>query len=93
MWEAEKQPDICGIALVGNGACFTGGYTYFHRHVPMYFDLDHLEQTNYVVGGKDEKLPEGWTQTASFGQYALYHRENSCAVDPGYAVPSCSVGP
>jgi hypothetical protein len=79
MWKVASRPDLCGISLVDNDREWTGGYTYLHRNVPMYFDLDHLKETNYVVGGHEEKLPEGWQHLGNIGQYGVYKRAGTCS--------------
>lgn len=82
--EAAKAPDLCGIILVGNEPRWTGGYSYLHRAVPLFFDLraDHLAGANYLVGAKPEKLPAPWASTYSNGKYALYRREGGCDAPP-----------
>jgi hypothetical protein len=86
-WIAESKPDLCGIAMVGYYREWMGGYTYLHRNVPIYFDLDHLEQTNYILGGKSESLPDGWSPVETVGDFSLYRRDGTCFQDPEYKTP------
>lgn len=82
--EAAKTPDLCGIALVANDPPWTGGYTYLHRAVPLFFDThaEHLGAANVVVGAPNERLPSVWSRGATFGKYALWRRAGACAMPP-----------
>jgi hypothetical protein len=84
VWEAEKKPDLCGVAFVDNAWPWTGGYTYLHRDVPLYWDLNHLASANYVIGSAGRTLPPGWRGVFEYKQYELFHREGTCQPDPGY---------
>jgi phosphatidylinositol glycan class B len=81
---ASDQPDLCGIALVGNYPTSTGGYSYLHRNVPMYFDTTHLPSANYVVGQHDEALPLLYKRVFVYGSYALFRRDGRCVPDPDH---------
>jgi phosphatidylinositol glycan class B len=87
--EAADDPNLCGISYVDNAHAWTSGYTYLHRDVPLFFDLDprDLAAANYVVGAKDAKLPAAWTKVSVHGKFALFHREGKCGpVPPGWTL-------
>ena len=85
-WEVEKKVDLCGLALVGNSSTWTGGYSYLHRNVPIYFNSDSLAATNYVIGLHDEKLPKEFIRIYAVGEYAVFRRPGGCRVVPNRAV-------
>ena len=48
-----QEPQLCGIGLYGGGGTDwvdSGGYTYFHRSVPLYWPKDITEFTASVAG-------------------------------------------
>jgi hypothetical protein len=83
-WVASRKPDLCGLGLGGIEHEWTGGYNYVHRHVPLYLDSHHYSQTNYIIGTKDEGLPDDWYVVDEVGDFEVYHRDGSCAPDPDY---------
>jgi phosphatidylinositol glycan class B len=82
--EASKADDLCGIAYVGNEPPWTGGYTYLHRAVPIFFDMApaHLASANYIVGAKTDRPPAGWRSIHTDGGYALFRRDGACSSPP-----------
>jgi GPI mannosyltransferase 3 len=82
---AASLPDLCGISYIGTPKWWTGGYTFLHRDVPVFFDTDakNLAAANYIVGGRDEHLPEGWAAMKVYRQgWTLYHRAGACGPVP-----------
>jgi 4-amino-4-deoxy-L-arabinose transferase-like glycosyltransferase len=81
---AAAAPDLCGISLVDSAHAWTGGYTYLHRDVPVFFDTDprNLAAANYLVGAHDEKIAVTWKRVAAFGSHTLYHRDGECGPVP-----------
>ena len=82
--EAAKTPDLCGIIYTGNDPGWTGGYSFLHRKIPIFFDLhaDHLAAANAVVAGVGDKVPSGWRRVSTNGKYALWERQGACAAAP-----------
>ena len=70
--------------LIDNQPWWTGGYTYLHRPVPIYFNLNHRESANYLIGNQDRIPPPGFSKIYENGKYALFHRPGTCVPDPGY---------
>jgi hypothetical protein len=82
--EAAAAKDLCGVIYLANEPPWSGGYTYLHRSVPIFFDTKpvHLAAANYVVGSKTEKLPPGWRSIHTDGGNALYQRAGGCSAPP-----------
>jgi hypothetical protein len=86
---ASVAPDLCGISYVDSAHAWTGGYTYLHRDVPVFFDLDprDLAAANYLIARHQTKLPPGWRPLGAYGDYTLFHRDGACGpVPPGYTL-------
>jgi hypothetical protein len=51
LWEVGKQPDACGLAIIGSSIYYLGGYAYLHRNIPVYTELTAKEMSfiNYVI--------------------------------------------
>ena len=81
---AAAAPDLCGISYVDNARAWTGGYTYLHRAVPVFFDTEprNLAAANYLVGGHEEKLPPAWHALDAYGEYTLWRRDGACGPTP-----------
>lgn len=96
LWDAGARPDLCGLALVGMGTIWTGGFSYLHRDVP-YFAVPlrpvALEQglgryatsANYAIA--PEVLPElsGYRAIESRGAFTLLRRDGACGPPPAEA--------
>jgi len=82
--EAGAATDLCGIIYVGNEPSWTGGYSYLHRPVPIFFDMQgpHLAAANYIVGAKTDRPPTGWRSVHTDGGYALFRRDGTCTTPP-----------
>jgi phosphatidylinositol glycan class B len=82
--QAAAAPDLCGVAYLNSARAWTGGYTYLHRDVPVFFDSEprNLAAANYAVGGVDEKLPPVWKKLKTLGTVALWRRDGACGPVP-----------
>jgi GPI mannosyltransferase 3 len=94
VWKAEQEPtlllaeagaraDLCGIAVLGARAAFTGGYTYLHRDVPLIYggQLCDTGHVNYVIISTDlgeSQLPRSYELQARRGSWGLYRRDGAC---------------
>ena len=81
---AAAAPDLCGVSYIDSARAWTGGYTYLHRSVPIFFDAEprNLAAANYLVGAVDTKLPAAWRRVSVHGKFALYHRDGGCGPTP-----------
>lgn len=87
---AGASPDVCGLAVPGANPYWTGGYTYFHRHVPILWAGGRADDqaANYVVLGPGHKMDDKrYLSIATRGAYQLYRRDGRCV-----AAPRTSVG-
>jgi hypothetical protein len=82
--EASVAPDLCGLTYLSSAHAWTGGYTYLHRDVPVFFDANpqSLAACNYAVGAPDEKLPAAWKRISVHDKFALFRRDGPCAPPP-----------
>jgi GPI mannosyltransferase 3 len=81
--DAGQQSDICGVAVLGARAAFTGGYTYLHRDVPLIYEseLCNAAPANYVistVAQSAQALPHAYKLQRQRGNWALYRRDGVC---------------
>jgi phosphatidylinositol glycan class B len=95
---ARTVPDVCGLAIRSVGVYLTGGYSYWHRNVPIYFDTWEPSQ---ILPGSDFKLRlDNVIAGRSVPQYATEefpgHPEKFNAmigvpgdILPGFTVRSC----
>jgi phosphatidylinositol glycan class B len=83
-FDAGAAPDLCGLSYTDSARAWTGGYTYLHRNVPIFFDTDprNLAAANYVVGEGTLHLPAAWRKVSVHGKYALFHRDGECGPTP-----------
>ena len=90
----ERAP--CGIGLYGLGGndwAYSGGYTYFHRPLPIYWPKDVAALAAYAAGFDTlvyaEAPPKGlgFTPQKCFGQVCVARRSGSCAPLPMMAMP------
>lgn len=89
-------PAPCGIGLYGldgDDWANSGGYTYFHRPLPMYWPKDASALAAYATGFDTlvytEALPEGlgFALQQCFGKICVARRSGGCASLPMMAMP------
>jgi hypothetical protein len=91
-----RAPAFCGIGLYGLGGndwAYSGGYTYFHRALPMYWPNDASELAAYSAGfdilvstkAPPERL--GFTRQQCFGQVCVARRSGGCRSIPMTSLP------
>jgi hypothetical protein len=89
-------PAVCGLGLYGlDGTDWAhyGGYTYFHRPVPMYWPKDEAELDTFAPGFDTLvyiKVPPeglGFTSQRCFGRVCVVRRSGGCASLPMMAMP------
>jgi phosphatidylinositol glycan class B len=83
--EAGRQSDVCGVRIQTHHLAWTGGYTYLHRHVPLYAPDGPGPESgfyNYVI-----VLPEEapGNPVAHDGNYVLRRIASGCRPDPNYS--------
>jgi GPI mannosyltransferase 3 len=82
---ASRQPDICGLRVETDHLVWIGGYTYFHRDVPLYSPDGPARDSgfyNYIIATVKET--EG-NPVTSDGQYVLRRlRHATCLPDPKF---------
>jgi GPI mannosyltransferase 3 len=81
--DAGRQSDLCGVAVLGARAAFTGGYTYLHRDVPLIYEseLCNAAPANYVISAvskSSQALPHAYKLQRQRGDWALYRRDGAC---------------
>jgi GPI mannosyltransferase 3 len=84
--DAGIRDDLCGIAVLGARAAFTGGYTYLHRDVPLIYgsELCSAAPANYVislVNRASQALPTDYSLQSTRGAWGLYRRDGACLSD------------
>jgi GPI mannosyltransferase 3 len=95
-------PAVCGLGLYGlDGEDWVnyGGYTYFHRLVPIYWPKDEAEFDTLATGfdtlvyikAPPERL--GFTPQRCFGNVCVARRPGGCAPLPMLAMPFPSTVP
>jgi hypothetical protein len=91
LWEVGKQPDLCGVLLVGTTTIWSGGYSYLHRDVPFLWATHPLEvregarAANYLIAPPSFPEPAPYVQVHDFRGWRALRREGGCAPPPpGY---------
>jgi len=86
LWHAGAQPDLCGLALVGYGPIWTGGYTYLHRDVPILWGPSiETGAANYALAPTTFEVPGDFRTIATIGEAKLVRRPGDCGTPPeGY---------
>jgi hypothetical protein len=92
----EHRPEICGIGLYGlNGEDWGvyGGYTYFHRNVPMYWPKDEAALTaaadafDILLYTKPPPSALGFDPVRCIGEVCVAQRPAKCRPIPMTALP------
>ncbi|HWO08017.1 MAG TPA: glycosyltransferase family 39 protein, partial [Polyangiaceae bacterium] len=82
---AGREPDLCGLGVLGLRDIWTGGYTYFHRAVPLIYAnglCDAEAAVNYVLvpaALAGELVPGDYTLDRQQGTLSLYRRPGACS--------------
>lgn len=91
-----QAPDVCGIGLYGRDGedwGWSGGYTYLHRSVPMYWPKDEAEFAatapgfNTLIAVKPPPAGSGFVTRQCFGAVCVAERPGQCARVPMMAMP------
>ncbi|HKO93719.1 MAG TPA: glycosyltransferase family 39 protein, partial [Polyangiaceae bacterium] len=85
--DAGQKPDLCGLGVLGLRPAFTGGYSYFHRPVPLLYRRQLCESgpaVNYLMLPHELKdtLPPGYAEVERRGWLALFRRDGVCGPLP-----------
>jgi hypothetical protein len=89
---AGTHADICGLAAPGINPYWTGGYTYFHRRLPIVWSeaRPDLEAANYVLIAPGHRMTDPrFRPVAQQGPYVLFRRDGACG---RASMPSASYG-
>jgi len=86
-----KDSRVCGVGLENRHWTATGGYTYLHRHVPI-FEVDsddayrrYGRSFNFMIVHADAPAALGGLQRDQcFDDVCIYHRDGECLPLPGY---------
>jgi hypothetical protein len=91
--EMSRKPELCGIGFANMSPYSTGGYTFLHRPVPLYFDGNDLNRADNfaAVAGAYNALVvrrdtlDYFAGVPAYRDYALDHcAENHCLlIRPG----------
>ncbi len=84
---AGQREDVCGLKVEHVHLAWTGGYSYFHRHVPLYSHVGPERGSglyNYVLTHPSRAL--GGEVVAQEGEHLLLRLPlRSCAPDPAFS--------
>jgi hypothetical protein len=78
---AGTHADICGLAAPGINPYWTGGYTYFHRRLPIVWSeaRPDLEAANYALIAPGHRMADPrFRPVAQQGPYVLFRRDGVC---------------
>ena len=86
-----RRDDVCGVALLGLGWAFSGGYTVLHHDVPL-IEARGSERipavephANYLVSRRvDAPRLGAYARERCWGPICLYRRPGGCEPAPGY---------
>jgi|SRR6185503_9097283 len=83
LWVAGERADLCALAMVEHGPVWSGGYTYFHRDVPIIWMIGvDPAPANYVLAHVDIPLPADYATVETIGQARLARRPGGCSAPP-----------
>lgn len=95
MADVGRDPDTCGIELVGLTIFDTGGYAYFHRDLPIYEtrrreDIEGLTPyvNVYLIARalNPEEEFRGYVRQRCVAELCVYKRPGSCEKMLGYSI-------
>jgi hypothetical protein len=84
---AHRTRDLCGLKIEGTQWADTGGYSYFHRPVPLYGGTDSRSDPihfNYLITRVQESPPDA-VGVAFEGGLGLVRVRDGCVTDPEYS--------
>ena len=78
------REDMCGLILTGIHPAWSGGYSYLHRDVPIFFrpGPTELAAANYFIALDGQRLPDGWIEVDRADRFVLYRRDGDCIPRP-----------
>jgi len=83
---AGQRDDICGVMLLARNAAWTGGYSYLHRKVPLFWRLSLADEfrANYIIAHRtsEETVPSVYQRVGLVGSVGLYRRDGGCMTSP-----------
>lgn len=86
--EARRRPDLCGLKVEAVHLAWAGGFTYLHRHVPLYPHSGPPRESglfNYTVALRGWPATPGSQVVAQDGPFTLVRLPyGGCVRDPGY---------
>lgn len=84
--EAGERADTCGVLMLGARAAFTGGYSYLHRRVPLFYRFqacDDAGAANYIIAALgNSNVPPEYELAKRADGYGLYRRNGACGSAP-----------
>jgi GPI mannosyltransferase 3 len=93
--ELSRDAKVCGLALVGQQVdpVITGGYTYLHRNVPMFWFLSaggsamtRLTPSFNTIMASNPLHASAFASKRCWNGTCLYQREGSCTPSPADAI-------
>lgn len=93
---ARQETELCGVGLYGadgNDWVDSGGYTYLHRSVPLYWPKDATEFAatapgfNTLIAVEPPPASSGFVTQRCFGAVCVAQRLGRCASVPMVAMP------
>jgi hypothetical protein len=90
MRDLSRRDDVKGVAVAGIPWQFSGGYTWLHRDVPLFFFPRTVPgsawpHVNYAIA-RDADVPPDFAEVARFGEVRVLHRGGEVVAAPGYDV-------
>lgn len=91
-----REPRLCGVGLYGLDGkdwAWSGGYTYLHRNVPIYWPKDAREFAataagfNVLIYTKAPPAGAGFARRRCFGSVCVAERAKGCAPIPMLPMP------
>ena len=86
------DPDVCGVASLGWGWAWTGGYTYLHRNLPVFEINDaasfqrYMASFNTLFGLNRGREIGPFVQQQCWQWLCLYKRPGSCQPPANYSI-------
>jgi hypothetical protein len=88
-----SDASVCGVGLENRDWSRTGGYTYLHRHVPLFEIHDNAAYKHFVAGFNvfiaDAASPPAigrFARGSCWGNVCIYRRAGGCRTFAGYDI-------